>query len=89
MTITVEISLYPLQTDYEEQIIRFVKNLKNREGLSVYTTAMSTYLKGEYSKVMNAITDEVASIFVSPGKIVLVMKLLNAAAPVEDGYLEL
>lgn len=89
MIITVEISLYPLQSDYEEEIIRFVKNMKNREGLSVYTTAMSTYIKGEYSEVMNAITEEAASIFVSASKKVLVMKLLNAAAPIENGYLEL
>lgn len=89
MIITVEISLYPLHSDYEEQIIRFVKNLKNIEGLSVFTTAMSTYVKGEYAKVMNAITEEAASIFVSPHKVVMVMKLLNAAAPIEYGYLEL
>ena len=88
MIVTIEISMYPLHLDYEADIIRFIRNLKKREGVSVLTTAMSTYVKGEYMEVMTAITEESEPIFNSVNKIVMVMKVLNTPVPVEQGYLE-
>jgi uncharacterized protein YqgV (UPF0045/DUF77 family) len=88
MIVTVEISMYPLHRDYENDIILFIQNLKKRDGLSVLTTAMSTYVKGEYSLVMSAITEESEPVFSTSNKIAMVLKVLNAPLPVEQGYLE-
>jgi len=52
MKITVEISLYPLQQKYKKVIKAFIRNVKEHKGVAVNTTAMSTYITGDYAKVM-------------------------------------
>lgn len=58
MEISVEITLSPLQDEYEEQIIRFIKKLR-ASGLTVVENALSTQVFGEYDLVMNILQREI------------------------------
>ena len=83
MIITAEMSLYPLTTDYEEAIIGFIKELKRHDNLQVWTFAMSTYVKGENHKVLQAIAAANESLAGGPTAS-LVIKIINRDLPVEN-----
>jgi len=42
MTVTAELSLYPLDQDYEPPIIHFIKTIKSVREIKVMTHSMST-----------------------------------------------
>jgi uncharacterized protein YqgV (UPF0045/DUF77 family) len=63
MQITVEISLYPLQNDYEQIILDFIKTLHQHEGLTIEINGLSTQVFGEYDIVMNAIQIEMKALY--------------------------
>lgn len=88
MYVTVELSLYPLTNDYEGPIISFIKQLKSSEGLSVNTTSMSTYVKGEGGLVFGSIVKALEKVDDSGFTASLVMKVINRDLPVEKGFLE-
>lgn len=52
MKISVELTLTPLQDNYEPAIIDFIKNLRN-SGLTVLENPLSTQIYGDYDVVMN------------------------------------
>lgn len=85
--ITCEISLYPLVNDYEALIIQVIKKLRTFEELEVKTHAMSTFVKGESSKVFAALDQvyQLESMRSQPNAIVI--KIINKNLPVEDGFL--
>jgi len=88
MQVTVEISLYPLQSDYEESIINFIKALKTYNGIEVYTNAMSTQLTGEWSAVMKAIDIELGKVFHLLDTCSTVIKIVNKKLAIEQGHLD-
>ncbi len=88
MTITLEISLYPLQKDYEALIISFIQNLKKHSSIEVVTNAMSTQLKGEYSEIMDILKTELEPICNQDGAISTVIKIVNKPLAIEKGILE-
>jgi uncharacterized protein YqgV (UPF0045/DUF77 family) len=51
MEVSVELTLSPLQDDYEQEIIRFIKSLR-ASGLTVLENPLSTQIFGEYREVM-------------------------------------
>lgn len=57
MKISVELTLSPLQDDYEPAIINFIKNLR-RSGLRVVENPLSTQIFGEYDRVMEVLQEE-------------------------------
>ncbi|GEQ84609.1 hypothetical protein ULMS_01170 [Patiriisocius marinistellae] len=57
MDISVELTLTPLQDDYEPAIIDFIKNLRN-SGLTVLENPLSTQVYGEYDAVMHVLQKE-------------------------------
>lgn len=57
MNISVELTLTPIQDDYEPAIINFIKNLRN-SGLTVKENPLSTHVYGEYDAVMNVLNKE-------------------------------
>ena len=57
MKISVELTLTPIQDDYEPAIINFIKNLRN-SGLTVLENPLSTQVYGEYDAVMNLLQKE-------------------------------
>ena len=56
MTLTAELTLYPLKDDYLTVIRGFIAELNRREGLTVVTNAMSTQIQGEHEQVMAAVS---------------------------------
>lgn len=77
MKTSVEISYYPLHDEYVPPIREFIDRLNRQEGLVVKTNGMSTRVFGEYSRVMNALTEEIGRSFQHPHS-VFVMKIVNA-----------
>tara|TARA_A100001391_G_C5069160_1_gene277877 strand:+ start:2108 stop:2386 length:279 start_codon:yes stop_codon:yes gene_type:complete len=57
MKISVELTLTPLQDDYEPAIINFIKSLRN-SGLTVLENPLSTQVYGDYDTVMNLLQKE-------------------------------
>lgn len=57
MKISVELTLTPLQDDYEPAIIDLIKNLR-ASGLRVSENALSTQVFGDYDKVMEVLQEE-------------------------------
>lgn len=57
MKISVELTLTPLQDDYEPAIIDFIKSLRGSE-LTVLENPLSTQVYGDYDKVMEVLQKE-------------------------------
>ena len=57
MNISVELTLTPLQDDFEPAIINFIKKLRN-SGLTVLENPLSTQVFGDYDTVMYVLQKE-------------------------------
>ncbi len=57
MKISVELTLSPLQDDFEPAIINFIKSLRN-SGLTVLENPLSTQIFGDYDTVMDLLQEE-------------------------------
>ncbi|WP_283642883.1 thiamine-binding protein [Croceibacter atlanticus] len=57
MNISVELTLTPLQDDFEPAIINFIKSLR-ASGLKVLENPLSTQVYGEYDQVMGILQKE-------------------------------
>lgn len=80
MEIGIEISLYPLNSDFIPPIEDFINRL-NRDGrFKVVTNSMSTQIFGRYEDILDAVTREMRASFESAGKSVFVMKVLGPLA---------
>lgn len=81
MDIGVEISLYPLRTDFAPAIREFLGRLNADARLRVVTNSMSTQVFGTHEAVMGALTRELRTTFehLASGsdKAVFVMKVLG------------
>jgi uncharacterized protein YqgV (UPF0045/DUF77 family) len=77
MKISVELTLTPIQDDYEPIIIDFIKALRN-SGLTVLENPLSTQVYGEYDKVMQILKDEVEITFEAMDRGLLHMKLVKS-----------
>lgn len=58
MKISVELTLTPIQDDYEPAIINFIKSLRN-SGLTIMENPLSTLVYGDYDKVMAFLQKEI------------------------------
>lgn len=88
MKTTVEMSLYPLIEDYTEVIINLIKNLKSHSSIEVKTTAMSTYVTGEFRDVMRILTDELEKVYENIPDSATVIKIIPKPLNVSSGFLE-
>ena len=77
MNASIEISMYPLKSDYEAPILDFITRLNQYSGLSVRTNQMSTQVFGEYELLMDAVKKEIAGSFLADDTSVFVLKILN------------
>jgi uncharacterized protein YqgV (UPF0045/DUF77 family) len=80
MDVAVELSLYPLSSDFIPPIAAFIDRLNAHPGLKVETNSMSTQVFGEYQHVMHTLTVEIERTFTSLPKAVVVMKVLGPMA---------
>jgi len=77
MKISVELTLTPIQDDYEPIIINFIKALRH-SGLTVIENPLSTHVYGEYDTVMQILKDEVEIAFEAMERGLIHMKLVKS-----------
>lgn len=77
MRTAVEISLYPLDSDYVPPIKDFIGRLNRHAGLSVTTNAMSTQIAGDHAVVFAALAEETRATFAGDRRAVFVLKVLG------------
>jgi uncharacterized protein YqgV (UPF0045/DUF77 family) len=77
MEISVELTLTPLQDDFEPPIIDFIKALRN-SGFAIKETPLSTQIYGEFSSVTSLVTSATEKAFENTTHIVLNMKVVKS-----------
>ncbi|KZN51870.1 hypothetical protein [Pseudoalteromonas luteoviolacea] len=77
MKLSVEISKYPLHSDYIPFIKAFIERLNQHENLKVITNTMSTQVFGDYDVVMSVIQTEMKASFEQFGKCIFVCKFIS------------
>ena len=77
MEISVELTFSPLQDDFEEHIINFIKKLR-ASGLTVLENPLSTQVFGPYDEVMEVLSTEIKDAFELMDQGLLYMKLVKS-----------
>ena len=77
MKISVELTLTPLQDDFEPAIIHFIKRLRASK-LKVLENPLSTQVYGEYDDVMEVLNEEIKEAFELIDKGLLYMKIVKS-----------
>lgn len=76
MNISIDLTLSPLQNDYEAHIIDFIKALRASE-FSVLENPLSTQIFGDYDKLMPFLTKIIKTSFEGQDISVLTIKLVK------------
>ena len=77
MEISVELTLTPLQNDYEEHVIEFIKRLR-KTGLTVLENPLSTQVYGDFNEVMDILKKEIEDCFNNIDAGLITMKLVKS-----------
>lgn len=77
MNISVELTLTPLQDNYEPAIINFIKKLR-ASGLTVLENPLSTQVYGEYDRVMAVVNTEMKTALESVERGLLYIKIVKS-----------
>lgn len=77
MNISVELTLSPLQNDFDSPIKEFIKKLR-ASGLNIKENPLSTQVYGEYHQVMELLTKEIENTFGALEHGVLFMKIVTS-----------
>ena len=76
MDISVELTLTPLQDDFEEHIIHFIKRLR-ASNFTVLENPLSTQIYGDYDQVMQLLQTEIKAVFELMDKGLLFLKIVK------------
>ncbi len=76
MKVSVDISLYPLDQNYEPPIIAFIEKLKNSP-FKVLENPLSTQVYGDYGAVMELIKSAMKETFITEEMAVFNMKFIK------------
>ncbi|PKA97958.1 thiamine-binding protein [Flavobacteriaceae bacterium MAR_2009_75] len=77
MNISVELTFSPLQEDFEQHIINFIKKLR-ASGLTVLENPLSTQVYGDYDEVMKILQEEIKEAFELMERGLMYMKLVKS-----------
>ena len=77
MEISVDISLYPFQENYEAPIFTFIKGLEKNPEITVIKNQLSTQIYGEYHAIMSLLQDEMYEVFKEIPKSAMVLKFVG------------
>ncbi|MDT7831039.1 YkoF family thiamine/hydroxymethylpyrimidine-binding protein [Flavobacteriaceae bacterium S356] len=77
MKISVELTLLPLQNDFETPIINFIKALRNSD-FTVLENPLSTQIYGDFNTLMPFLTDEIRNSFEHQEHVVVNMKIVKS-----------
>jgi len=81
MQVAVDISLYPLTSDYIPPIKGFIDRLGRRPGLALEYNSLSTQVRGDFDTVFEALKAEIRETFSGPNRAVLVLKVIGGPTP--------
>ena len=76
MKLSVELTLTPLQDDFEPPIKDFIKALRG-SGFTVLENPLSTQIYGEYQPLMGFLVPAIEAVFEKQESVVLHMKLIK------------
>lgn len=77
MKISVELTFSPLQNEFEQPIIHFLKKIR-ASGLKVLENPLSTQVYGDYDKVMYTLTVEIKEAFELVERGLMYMKIVKS-----------
>ena len=77
MKISVELTLLPLQDNFEPIIKDFIRSLRN-SGFTVMENPLSTQVYGEYSSLMSFLTQRIESTFQNTEHVLINMKIVKS-----------
>ena len=77
MEISVELTFSPLQDDFEQHIIDFIKKLRS-SGLTILENPLSTQVFGSYDAVMQVLSKEIKIAFELMDRGLLFMKIVKS-----------
>ncbi|HEA31270.1 MAG TPA: hypothetical protein ENH91_14980 [Leeuwenhoekiella sp.] len=77
MNISVELTLTPIQDDYEPAIINFIKSLRDAD-LKVIENPLSTQVYGEYDQVMKILQKEMKTALEAVERGLLYIKIVKS-----------
>lgn len=76
MQVSVELSLTPLQDDFESPIKAFIRKLRN-SGFKVIENPLATQIYGDYDKIMEFLTEEVRESFQALDHVLINIRILK------------
>lgn len=77
MEISVDISMYPLQKDFEKPILAFIDAIQKVESLEVVRNELSTQVHGDYKIIMNILEKEIYDVFNEIPDSIFVLKFVG------------
>lgn len=77
MKISVELTLMPLQNDFEEHIKTFIKKLRASE-FTVLENPLSTQVYGDYDTLMPLLTKEIKASFETQEHTIITLKIVKS-----------
>ncbi len=83
MNIVADMSLYPLKDGPIPNIIEFIEELRQQDGVEIVTNQLGTQLRGEFDAVTGAINHCMRKAMTAPNTVVLVVKYLNINVEIE------
>ena len=84
MKITVDISMYPLDSDYKPPIKKFIRRLRTYPDLEIVTNQLSTQLCGDFAVVTAALNNGMQETMKQDGRVVFVTRYLNAGLDISS-----
>ncbi len=76
MQATLEISMYPLRSDFEDQVLQFISYLKSYPDMQLRVNSMSTQVVGPFDQVFKAVQSSIKKIYETDVKASFVVKVL-------------
>jgi uncharacterized protein YqgV (UPF0045/DUF77 family) len=77
MEISVDISMYPLQKEFEAPILAFIAELEKEQSVEVVRNELSTQVHGNYKTIMSLLEKEMFSVFSEIPDSIFVLKLVG------------
>jgi uncharacterized protein YqgV (UPF0045/DUF77 family) len=77
MEISVDISMYPLQREFEAPILAFITELEKEQSVEVVRNELSTQIHGDYKVIMALLEKEMFSVFTEIPDSIFVLKLVG------------
>ena len=77
MKISIELTLLPLQNDFEDHIITFIKKLRV-SNFTVLENPLSTQIYGDYDALMPFLTKEIKTSFENQDNCVMNLKIVKS-----------